>query len=146
MASRYKSPGRPRAPATIPAPRQLYAHVHGQFDLSCPACGSLDRVPARRGTVRKDARPTTRPGYDPARAIWRCRRCGRAYYVGVVLWPVGTTPATPEDHVPGVRELAQLHGWAAGEAAPKGASGRRVVNVIGPEEDSYGEAGTETDT
>lgn len=78
-----------------------------------------------------------RRGYDQATGVLSCKGCDQRWYVGVVLWPVvRPSPRLPEDHVPGVREVQQLaRGWAAGAAAERGGSGRRIVNAIGPEVD-----------
>lgn len=134
---RRKTPPRLRPPASVPAPRQVYAHLHGGFDVSCPDCGRMHQIAAHKW-LNNGRRLQTRRGYDQATGVLTCRGCDRRWYVGVVLWPVAgeKLPRLPEDHVPGVREVQQLaRGWAAGAAAERGGSGRRIVNAIGPEVD-----------
>lgn len=128
-----------RPPPYVPAPRQVYAHLHGGFEVGCPRCGFLnvvENVRRRRFGHKIGAHGA---GYDRSKGTLTCGGCTYVYYVGIILWPVGTRARLPEDHVPGIQELTQLRGIGAGDKAPKGKSGRVVVNGIGTVEGPEGE-------
>ena len=89
------------------------------FDLECPHCGKVYLVRMREPG----------PHWDPKTARFKCteKTCGRAYVIGIVAWPVKpgrVANATPEDQVPGPRQLAQMRRegggwWLADEAAQR---------------------------
>ena len=82
------------------------------FDLECPHCGTVYQV--RIGTKRD-------VNWDPFTARFTCTQkgCARVYVLGMLAWPIKKAPrvasATPEDQVPGPRQLAQMRkeggGW-----------------------------------
>jgi len=135
-----KAPPRLKPPASVPAPRQVYAHIHGGFEVACPRCLYLVQVGAikRRQYGHRPEEYRGGTGYDRTRGTLRCPGCHTVYYVGIILWPMGRKGALPEDHVPSVHELGQLRGVGAGGEAPRGKSGRRIVNAIGEVEGDEG--------
>lgn len=82
------------------------------FDLECPHCGTVYQIT----TQKRDT------NWDPMTARFHCtlKSCARHYVLGILAWPIsgggaGIATTTPEDQVPGPRELAQLRreggGW-----------------------------------
>lgn len=87
---------------------RFFARLHS-FALECPHCGSVYLVGGRL----RDS-----PNWDPTTARFRCSTCARVYVLGLLAWPVApgrAAHATPEDQVPGPRELITLRkeggGW-----------------------------------
>jgi len=87
------------------------------FSLECPACGDVYVI--RQGASRKAGAKSD--AWDSTTGRFTCtnKDCGRHYVLGILAWPIVAAPrvatATPEDQVPGPRQLAQLRkeggGW-----------------------------------
>lgn len=117
------------------------------FDLECPRCGRVYQIRMRESS----------DNWDPTTSRFRCTEpnCLKVYVIGLLAWPISSAVrkkdlATPEDQVPGPRELAQLRRegggyWLADEAAQK--HGRphttnlttdtRPVRSDDPDDDEY---------
>ena len=88
------------------------------FSLECPACGDVYTI--RQGVTRKGTTGRSEV-WDSTTGRFTCtnKDCGRHYVLGILAWPIIAAPrvatATPEDQVPGPRQLAQLRkeggGW-----------------------------------
>lgn len=89
--------------------------------LECPRCGYVYTITSRQPSAN----------WDPTTARFTCTNkttgssCGRSYVLGLVAWPIGqgasAASQTPEDQVPGPRQLAQMRRegggwWLADEA------------------------------
>lgn len=87
------------------------------FSLECPACGDVYVI--RQGATRKKGAKSD--AWDSITGRFTCtnKECGRHYVLGILAWPIIAAPrvatATPEDQVPGPRQLTQLRkeggGW-----------------------------------
>ena len=99
-----------------PRPLRLFARVRRSgFDLECPRCGHLHLI--RTGTPGSHARSPAGV-YDESTSIFRCRRCGQSYLVGLNLWPIGycgksaripKRKGVPPDTVPTLEQSWQLN-------------------------------------
>lgn len=129
-----KAPPRPYTPPqALPKAVRVYGHIHGGFDVACPACGMMHAIGMRTGKRRYVKHHAQRGGYDSLSGALVCRGCGRTWYVGLVLWPVASRGRSrPADHVPTVGEahaLREAYGsWGKGDAERK--PGRGSINLV----------------
>lgn len=94
-----------------PHPRELgaqrfFARVE-RFTLECPHCGMVH---------------SSVDAYDPRTARWKCHGCDWTYVIGLLAWPAPRglgAGRTPDDQIPGPRELAQLRADGGGFWMPE---------------------------
>jgi len=99
----------------IPIAGRFHARVTN-FQLACPACGSVFRVytwgPRERQQPDWQKRKKRRPDYrnwDPRTGRWRCGDCGVLFIIGVIAWrPNYYARIAPPDQVPTLMESARL--------------------------------------
>ena len=103
---------------------RIFARVRA-FDVSCPRCGRIERVGVK-GVTWKGA-------WNPRNCRWRCKGCGKVYYVGLILWDPakGGHQRPPDDTTPNEREAAilrsRLNVWGREKR-----SSRQFHSLLGP--------------
>lgn len=115
------------------------------FDLECPACGEVYKI---RQAGSSSQRRTAEGVYDWTTSRFTCRRCEKAYVIGLLAWPIGPAPnvasATPRDQVPNLRQLAGLRKEGQGFWLPEQEKITRAVpdetNLTGETNRKEGEA------
>jgi hypothetical protein len=78
--------------------------------------------------------------YDRRTARWQCRECDRVYIVGMLAWPAprgAGSKGTPDDQIPGPRQLAQMRAEGSGWWLPEElrGKGRQDISNLTGEED-----------